>query len=507
MLTISQNDIVSTCIFLPFQGEDACQRVLDKAQENINTILKPNIREVLTALNSKVKDKGLVLFVLYAQYFNTENDDCAEKQDWSFPPLAAVTGLKLTIERRKKFNDLVKNINLAIMQVVTEYQKDPSINFVVTHVGWDIWVREAVKGQFCVPGTSLEYPDPKQPDLQFYRPTLGDRESDHDDLRQKNMISRKVLNETEVEEDEVAVYKSLLYNSVNPAAYAMNALEPRAPTPPGCPGDGSTFGVGLPDRWGKWFHPNELGHQTIASFAMEAIITYRSNMLEIQHPICKAANQFACNSHYNTGNRYLSTKLLVETVKTYCEGVLPRKGNHWSDERVFYKDTPEAHMFGIYTRAGQAEFTTEQCLTAFERIIHGCGPRNPMNFKLGGYWYLGPFRYVLKPIGKIRPWPMIEEPYGKCRGYSDGHEMSTYTLYGAGWASWDRGEETIYRTMSDCIGWDVTSYKFNYFDRPDKNGYEWKMQVHWPDHVMSCFRYDKVQQEAGGSTGGCSGTD
>ncbi|RDW86124.1 uncharacterized protein DSM5745_02766 [Aspergillus mulundensis] len=502
------SSILTTCIFLPFQGEKACQDILDKAQENIDTILKQNLRQVLSALNSKVKKNGIIVFALYAQYFNTQNNECADKQDWSFPQGLPFSGLKLTIERRQKFNNLVANINKAIKEVIHEYQHDPWIKYRITYADWEVWAREAVKGQFCVPGTTRAYPDDWQPDLHFFRPSLRSRGSDHDELKKKGLIYHKKVNETEIQEDELAIYNTFLYKSANPAADALKALEPRTPTPPGCPGDDkASFGIGLPDRWGKLFHPNELGHRTMASFVMEAIIAVRSGILGIEHPICKQIDQFNCNSPWVTDHRYLSTDVLTETVKTYCKEVVPREGQKWADERLFYKGTPEAHTYRIEARAGVSEYSEQQCLLAFNRIIHGCNriTKNPMNFKLGGSYYFGSFRYILRPVGKQRPWPVIEKPYGKCEGNDEG-SMSTYTLYGAGWASSDRGRK-FYKAMSDCIGWTVNSYSFKYFDRPDKDGYEWKMIVHWPDHVKKCFRNDKVQKEAGGTTGGCLGTD
>ncbi|KAL4906925.1 hypothetical protein BDW74DRAFT_176523 [Aspergillus multicolor] len=500
------SNILTTCVFLPFQGEKACQDVLDKARTNIDEILKPNLRQVLDALNSKVKKDGVVVFTLYSPFFDTQNEDCADKFDWSFPQGLPFSGLKLTIERRKKYNELVANINTAIKELVKEYQANSWIKYRITYADWEAWPREIVKGQFCVPGSKRDYPDVTQPELHFFRPYLRIRGSTSDELKKKDLVSRITANETEIKEDEVAIYNTLLYKSTNPAADALKALEPRTPKPPGCPGDDqATFGIGLPDRWGKFFHPNEIGHQTIASFVSEAIINTRSKILGVERPSCRLLNQFSCFSQYATDNRYLSTDLLAETVKTYCNEVNPRGGQKWADERAFYKDTPEAHSYRIEARDGASEFSVDQCIRQFERLIHGCNPRNPMNFKMGGVYEYGPFKYTLRPLGKPRPWPMIKEPYGKCVGNDDGL-MSTYTMYGAGWASSDRGRK-FYKAMSECTGWTANSYSFKYFDRPDEDGYEWKMIVHWPDHVKKCFRNDKVQKEAGGSTNGCLGTD
>src|SRR5436190_14854621 len=115
--------MIKTCIFLPFQGEAKCQAVIDKAQENIDTILKPNLKEILLALNDKMNKGSVVVYNGYAQYFNTDNEACATDQEWAFPKLF-FTPLRLTVDRRKKFNILVVNINTAIQEVVDDVTKN-----------------------------------------------------------------------------------------------------------------------------------------------------------------------------------------------------------------------------------------------------------------------------------------------------------------------------------------------------------------------------------------------
>jgi len=39
--------MIRTCVILPYSGEDACTKVINKAQENIDKILKGNIRQIL----------------------------------------------------------------------------------------------------------------------------------------------------------------------------------------------------------------------------------------------------------------------------------------------------------------------------------------------------------------------------------------------------------------------------------------------------------------------------
>ncbi|KAL4940114.1 hypothetical protein BDV06DRAFT_25962 [Aspergillus oleicola] len=109
------------------------------------------------------------------------------------------------------------------------------IKYRVRYTKWGQWVREAVKGQFCVHGTTRDYPDPGQPDTSFDQasnpayPTTTSSKSGtrhyQGRLTGPDLIVMKLLCST-----------SLLYKSASPAALALNVLELRAPILPGCPG-------------------------------------------------------------------------------------------------------------------------------------------------------------------------------------------------------------------------------------------------------------------------------
>jgi hypothetical protein len=58
--------------------------ILKKAELNLRMFLKSNIKEILNALNAKVRKDGIVIYVLYAQLFHAVTKDCA-KQSWRSP--------------------------------------------------------------------------------------------------------------------------------------------------------------------------------------------------------------------------------------------------------------------------------------------------------------------------------------------------------------------------------------------------------------------------------------
>lgn len=276
-LAFQQADIIKTCILLPFSSEDDCKAVIDKAQSNIDRLLGPNVRDVLRELNSKMHNDGLVLYVLYAEFFNTETEKCGLDQEWSLigSPLEA---LPLTKERRMRFNRLVIETNSVIENTIKNEVDLNRLKYRIRTVNWNEWVKTGVQGQFCLPGTRGEYPDKGQPDLHFFKPNTASGPS-HKDLKKKR-------DESAPPPRDMRLFNSRIFKSTSPAAEAHYRLDPRAPSPPGCPSDGNekppeneededdkswwekwkSSHLGIPDSLGRFFHPNELGHTAIGTF-------------------------------------------------------------------------------------------------------------------------------------------------------------------------------------------------------------------------------------------------
>lgn len=122
------------------------------------------------SLNDKMDTGGVVIYNMYAEFFNEENKDCATKQDWSFPKVLWFNGLKLTVASRKKFNALVTGINTAIQDVVDEMLKNTTIKHKIATADWNPWPKDGVTGQMCEPSATGAYPDPLSPNLQFFKP-------------------------------------------------------------------------------------------------------------------------------------------------------------------------------------------------------------------------------------------------------------------------------------------------------------------------------------------------
>lgn len=135
----------------------------------------------------------------------------------------------------------------------------------------------------CEPGATGHYPDEVTPDLQFFKPRTS-KYFGHTELKRSMTPEHEENILKQHKRVEQMLYKawdeSILYRSPDPRAVAKSLLDPRAPVPPGCPGDGgSIIGGHVPDKMGRYFHPNEKGHETIASFALATLIGMRADQL------------------------------------------------------------------------------------------------------------------------------------------------------------------------------------------------------------------------------------
>ncbi|POS68608.1 hypothetical protein DHEL01_v212998 [Diaporthe helianthi] len=344
-------DMISSCVFFK-HTDDECEEVISVAQNNIETILKDNVKQVIEALDAKMKKDSIVVVNGYAQFFNTDKDDNCGGQDWTlFPPLG--TALPLTLARRKRFNDLVVQINSAIKDVVEDIASNSNTKFTIGFSNWDPWVYSGVSGQFCDPSSTGEYPDSKQEDLQFFKrntiPEEGSgelRRRERRDLTPPRDLPYGTLS-------HAAIASSSLRNSRNPSAVALNKLDRRAPTPPSCPGDGSwTANNPVSDAIGKSFHPNEQGHITIASFASERLMELRAQVLGVDAGSCPSptADIFTC--WQKEGRKaYASADGMNENYKTFCEKdmkLVYRGGSvGYIGSATYHKGTPDEQVFAV----------------------------------------------------------------------------------------------------------------------------------------------------------------
>ncbi|KAK3897846.1 SGNH hydrolase-type esterase domain-containing protein [Staphylotrichum tortipilum] len=554
-------DIIKDCIVLAFYDEATCNAILQKAEQNLANIMRSNIKEMLLALNSKMATNGIVVYNSYARFFNTDNEKCATDEDWGLFPWVAYTWLgirstplPLTIARRQRFNTLTAGLNDLIREVIHDVADE--VNYKIGFNNWDLWPIEGVDGQMCSPSSSGAYPDRNQPDLLFFKPdtrktlfrspffkrnlelqvenstatpvTSGTppipgpsdsplpplEEADIDPvLKARLEYLRDSIPARDLDENGVdrAIYRSSLWNSVNPRAAALHALDKRAPTVPSCPSDARgwlpSLGFLLPDFFGRIFHPNEKGHNAIASFALLETMDLRAKVLGVSPEVCEITEVFQC---WRAGGRteYVTADRADANLKDFCATVEgPGSGyTNWIRSKKYHEGTPDEMEF--FLKGGNVDnVNREECVEAFTKIVHGCDngdSDNPMNWKFGGRWQAGEYEYDLSPNAR-RPWPPMKAPNGQCTGKYK-FLFSDFEMYGAGFSSWDWGQETILPQSKGCLGLGVTKWQFVYLPEPDENGMEWRATWRTPVFVSNrCYRNNKVVSSVGGDTHGCGG--
>ncbi|PLN80401.1 SGNH hydrolase [Aspergillus taichungensis] len=467
VLTAGGNDlclssIISRCVMLPV-SMNKCHESISHARDGITSVLVPHVQDLLMALRPKMKKGGIVILVLYAQFFSVEDEDCAKKQDWTFLGLRTER-FKLSTGRRREFNDLVVDVNNALQEMVAGFRQEDH-DFYVRTANWDSFVGD-YKGRFCEPGSSGEYPDPFQPNLQFF----------------KGFTKRDL-------EKDIGTKRSF-QSEIDPPPLARNATITS--------------------------NPNEKGHITIASYVLEAIYAARSVRLDLPQPICHLVDNFQCNApnerkDLDASRRYVDKNILNDSYKKFCKEIHPF-GIDWTAEETMDRGTPEEHTYLITTRNGVNSYDKEECLDSFDKIVNSCKTYDHL-WKYGGYHEENNHRYQLSitnggyqrlPRGPIKT---------TCEAKRHG-AWTHYKLKGYGGVSGGRNSLNFFGAIKVCVttgslrkkiytqfvrDWDFYySYDEGHKEDPVPEGYEWQVNFRAPaGHMKSCFGNNFVQHSVG----------
>ncbi|KAH8812729.1 SGNH hydrolase-type esterase domain-containing protein [Xylogone sp. PMI_703] len=483
ILTAGGNDLclstmIDKCIAGANPNEDDCDSAIAHAKSGLadGGYFKQNIKDLLTAIDSKMATNGIVVQVLYAQYFNDQTDDCTS-EDWQIIDLSAGPGLALTKERRTTFNSLVLQTNTVIKEAVEEVAATAKTMTLVT-ADWDPWA-PLTGGQFCEPGASPDPTDESNDSVMFFKLFTGNTAP----LEARSLYSYNYYGNTSY--------------GIEPFPLAMNK---RDPVDPGCP----KSSISLPDSIGKIFHPNNLGHEVIAAYTLDAIADARASILG-QDPVCPIIDSMTCYSSQGS-TAYASSEALNNNIDDFCEYVTdnaPTNEAGWSRSKNYYSGSLDEYTMAVSLSDHAAAFDEDACKAAISKIINGCdvpsGGSNPMNWKGGGKRVEGEFTYTVNIYRTNRPWPPPSEPSQQCEGWYK-FLFQSYDIYGAGWATYDWGQKTLMKQVNPCCGsGSLTGWTFDYFDEPDENGYEWHAFFHTAIGTRRrCFDNNKVQCAAGG---------
>lgn len=316
-------------------------------------------------------------------------DDCIG-QDWALAEFwkwrfDLGLGLKLTKDRRIRFNKLVGNINNVLRGIVEEYQVDPrydrlNINF----VDWSMWPAKAPRARCATPRATASTQTPSSPELMFFKPNtkrippragLGLEVHDVDGgLIDDGESSRKPQQQGKPLDLSMGhFYDSPLYKSPNPDSVARAELDPRAPNTPTCPGD-NDWKLDIPDSLAKWFHHNVKGHAVLASFALKNVAIFRAKMLNLPGAdVCKLKprDDMTCHGSDPSKKAFVTWFVMDDRVKEWCNDQIKPPANtiNWERKHVFHPDTPDEFEVVFRLTNGTSAFNKAHCLESYARLV------------------------------------------------------------------------------------------------------------------------------------------
>lgn len=150
----------------------------------------------------------------------------------------------------------------------------------------------------------------------------------------------------------------------------------------------------------------------MASFALDAVRQERAIQLHIPGPGC-AAQTLSCFADHDTGH-YASASAMYAQTTNFCNAVANNvpSGTNWQHTETYYYGTLDQADWSIQLSNGASSFDHDQCAKAVNAILDGCDKfsTNPMNWKQGGTYTIGSYKYTIQPTRSNRIWPYLQAP-------------------------------------------------------------------------------------------------
>lgn len=389
-----------------FASESDCQATINQASTGITNYLRTNVLALLQELDHKMNKNGVIVVVLYGEFFNPGTSAC-ETENWGWP----LGGQKLTTDHRETFNQLVRSTNAEIKKAA---QSEGWINSKVVVADWSDWVY-MTQGRFCEPGASPKPEDPSNKNLAFFKLDTSPVHLEDYPAGPLKIRSNMSLDMATPDEIEAEMQFIEARRAADIAPYKM-MYHKRGLTAPSCPSGvlKNVVSYFLPDSIGKIFHPNKNGHEIIASFVVDAARQARADILGIPGPGC-VTDRLTCFADHDTGH-YISAYAAYSSTADFCNSVnVPANTANWAFTKRYYESTLDEVDFSIQLSNGASSFDKDQCNKAVNAILDGCDkyPHNPMNWKQGGSWQIGSYKYSIQPRRENRIWPYLTAPKRK----------------------------------------------------------------------------------------------
>lgn len=375
---IGFEDILKACVYLA-TNQAACDKAISDGRNNIAN-MRSNIDSMLQDLSHKLTKDGLIIYTLYAKFWNDAENYC-DQQTWSYwdPLGTGITGLKLSHQNRQAMNKLTDDVNNALSSVIASARSSTREPIPVYAAEWDDAV-EAVKGRFCEDAASK---DPAgNDDLLMYIRKNG---ISYNGKKRRSAPRQKFRRSS----DDVSIVARSSEVEVSSRDTTQNAA--------------------APDSLARVFHPTYMGHQTIAGPCVGLIVFHRSQVLKVdptKPPQCQPGDSPPdgapnCNTmksgQWKATDRWVSQPAAAAAVADYCKGGKKASGipsgdlrdGKYFDQKTYYDRTVNQLLLKV-TFFQNLEIDEPTCNKELLSIVNGCdvpspdGKINPKNLKYGG---------------------------------------------------------------------------------------------------------------------------
>ncbi|KAK9420551.1 hypothetical protein SUNI508_06291 [Seiridium unicorne] len=185
------------------------------------------------------------------------------------------------------------------------------------------------------------------------------------------------------------------------------------------------------------------------------------------------------DSCFNTSRGYASAEALNNNIDGFCQDVsnnlrVLTTSRVWS--RIYYPNSPEEYKMTVALSKRTSGFDLDHCIESMSSIINECeisvSGNNTTHWKHGGRRVQDGYEYTIAIFRHNRSWPPPRQPLQRCEGWYK-FILHHFDIYGAGWANYDWGQKSLLPAVDPCCGpGSLSGWGFEYFDRPDENGYE-----------------------------------
>ncbi|KAF2869219.1 hypothetical protein BDV95DRAFT_621072 [Massariosphaeria phaeospora] len=183
---------------------------------------------------------------------------------------------------------------------------------------------------------------------------------------------------------------------------------------------------------------------------------------------------------YDGGNRYVDKDLAEKWANDFCPNAAEKykQGERSSYDEQYAEDKPDHVEFAAKWAASgrwSAAVFEDKCLDVLPDLVTGCDGAS--RWKTGGVSRFQDgdddiYTFMFTPKHD-RPSPVPSEAPGWCDVYFKfPAPYNEFYIYGGLWAGNDHGQGQLLPNVRRCGV--VTDWEFEYYEEPDKDGYEWK---------------------------------